>query len=156
MVFSLQCGLPRINPIARVQRLRIEIEGIFLRTHCVFQVVIDPQSSRAPCCPKNCNGKRKKPEVVCTLHSPKKFKVNYEPPMGRTILNWKKWNSRLQKKPTRFPYCNCCTMIVYVCFYEGKDVKLDVSCFGVVVWEAQSYSLQDSRKLMAILLSVER
>jgi hypothetical protein len=46
-------------------------------------------------------------------------------------------------------------MIVYVSFYEGKDVKLDVSCFGVVVWEAQS-SLQDSRKLMAILLSVER
>ncbi len=45
-------------------------------------------------------------------------------------------------------------MIVYVRFYEGKDVKLDVSCFGVVVREAQS-SLQDSRKLMAILLSVE-
>jgi hypothetical protein len=95
------------------------------------------------------------PEVVCTLHSPEEVKVNYEPPMGRTIINCKKWNSRLQKKPTRFPYCNCCTMIVYLCFYEGKDVKLDVSCFGVVVWEAQS-SLWDSRKLMAILLSVER
>jgi hypothetical protein len=69
--------------------------------------------------------------VVFTLNSPEKVKVNYEPRMGRTIINCKKWDLRVQKAPTRFTYCNCCTMIVYLCFYEGKDVKLDVSCFGV-------------------------
>jgi hypothetical protein len=53
--------------------------------------------------PKNCNDKRQAhPEVLCTLHSPEKVKVNYEPVMGRTIINCKKWDTRLQKAHTRF------------------------------------------------------